>query len=147
MLRQVELIYDATTLGKNWTEQPVRAEMQDAVATARRALVEGAVEHDDVLMERYLEGEEISEAELRHAIRNATIAGAMTPVLTGSAFKNKGVQQLLDSVIDYLPVAARHPGHQGDRAAERGERPGAPRLRRRALLGAGVQDRDRPVRR
>ncbi|HEX2093966.1 MAG TPA: elongation factor G [Longimicrobiaceae bacterium] len=103
VIRQVELIYDDSTLGKNWTEQPVRAELQDALAAARLALVEGAVEHDEHLMERYLEGEEISEAELRHAIRAATIAGAITPVLAGSAFKNKGVQQLLDSVIDYLP--------------------------------------------
>ncbi|HEX5727180.1 MAG TPA: elongation factor G [Longimicrobiaceae bacterium] len=103
VLRQVELIYDESTLGKNWTEQPVRAELQGAVAAARTALVEGAVEHDDHLMERYLEGEEISEEELRHAIRAATVAGAMTPVLCGSAFKNKGVQQLLDAVIDFLP--------------------------------------------
>ncbi|HSU17645.1 elongation factor G [Longimicrobium sp.] len=113
VIRQVELVYDDTTLGKNWTEQPVRAELQDALKAARFALVEGAVEHDEHLMERYLEGEEISEAELRHAIRNATIAGAMTPVLTGSAFKNKGVQQLLDSVIDYLPAPVDIPAIKG----------------------------------
>ncbi|HEU0078597.1 MAG TPA: elongation factor G [Longimicrobiaceae bacterium] len=113
VLRQVELIYDDTTLGKNWTEQPVRAEMQDALQAARLALVEGAVEHDEALMERYLEGEEIPEAELRRAIRNATIAGAMTPVLTGSAFKNKGVQQLLDSIIDYLPAPVDIPAIKG----------------------------------
>ncbi|MBV9774216.1 MAG: elongation factor G, partial [Gemmatimonadetes bacterium] len=113
VLRQVELIYDDTTLGKNWTEQPVRAELQGAVAAARLALVEGAVEHDEDLMGRYLEGEEIAEAELRRAIRNATIAGAMTPVLTGSAFKNKGVQQLLDSVIDYLPAPVDIPAING----------------------------------
>ncbi len=113
VLRQVELIYDDTTLGKNWTEQPVRAEMQDDLQAARLALVEGAVEHDVALMERYLEGEEIPEAELRRAIRNATIAGAMTPVLTGSAFKNKGVQQLLDSIIDYLPAPVDIPAIKG----------------------------------
>jgi len=113
VLRRVELIYDDTTLGKNWVEQPVRAEMHDAVEAARLALVEGAVEHDEDLMGRYLEGEDISEAELRRAIRNATIAGAMTPVLTGSAFKNKGVQQLLDSVIDYLPAPVDIPAIKG----------------------------------
>jgi elongation factor G len=113
VLRQVELIYDDTTLGKNWTEQPIRAELQESAAAARLALVEGAVEHDEHLMERYLEGEEISEAELRHAIRNATIAGAIVPVLTGSAFKNKGVQQLLDSVIDYLPAPVDIPAIKG----------------------------------
>ncbi|MEW5929095.1 MAG: elongation factor G [Gemmatimonadota bacterium] len=113
VLRQVELIYDDTTLGKNWTEQPVRAELQERLQAARLALVEGAVEHDEHLMERYLEGEDIAEAELRHAIRNATIAGAMTPVLTGSAFKNKGVQQLLDSIIDYLPAPVDIPAIKG----------------------------------
>jgi len=113
VLRQVELIYDDTTMGKNWTEQPVRPELQERAAAARFALVEGAVEHDEALMERYLEGEEISEEELRRAIRNATIAGAIVPVLTGSAFKNKGVQQLLDSVIDYLPAPVDIPAIKG----------------------------------
>jgi elongation factor G len=113
VLRQVELIYDDTTLGKNWKEQPIRPELQERAAAARFALVEGAVEHDEALMERYLEGEEISEPELRRAIRNATIAGAIVPVLTGSAFKNKGVQQLLDSVIDYLPAPVDIPAIKG----------------------------------
>jgi elongation factor G len=113
VLRQVELIYDDTTLGKNWTEQPIRPELQESAAAARFALVEGAVEHDEALMERYLEGEEIAEDELRRAIRNATIAGAIVPVLTGSAFKNKGVQQLLDSVIDYLPAPVDIPAIKG----------------------------------
>jgi elongation factor G len=113
VLRQVELIYDDSTMGKNWTEQPVRPELAERAAAARFALVEGAVEHDEALMERYLEGEEISEPELRRAIRNATIAGAIVPVLTGSAFKNKGVQQLLDSVIDYLPAPVDIPAIKG----------------------------------
>jgi elongation factor G len=113
VIRQVELIYDDSTLGKNWEERPVRPELADTLAAARHALVEGSVEHDEHLMERYLEGEEISEADLRHAIRNATIAGAITPVLTGSAFKNKGVQQLLDSVIDYLPAPVDIPAIKG----------------------------------
>jgi elongation factor G len=113
VIRQVELIYDESTLGKNWDERPVRPELQDTLAAARLALVESSVEHDEHLMERYLEGEEISEEELRHAIRMATIAGAMTPVLTGSAFKNKGVQQLLDAVIDYLPAPVDIPAIRG----------------------------------
>jgi elongation factor G len=113
VVRQVELIYDDSTMGKNWTEQPVRAELQERLAAARLALVEGAVEHDEALMERYLDGDEISEDELRRAIRNATIVGAMTPVLTGSAFKNKGVQQLLDCVIDFLPAPVDIPAIRG----------------------------------
>ncbi|HEX8431631.1 MAG TPA: elongation factor G [Longimicrobium sp.] len=113
VIRRVELLYDDATKGKEWREAPVRAEMHDEVEAARFALVEGAVEHDEQLMERYLEGEEISEEELRRAIRQATIAGAMTPVLTGSAFKNKGVQQLLDCVIDFLPAPVDIPAIQG----------------------------------
>jgi len=113
VIRQVELIYDDTTLGKNWEEREVRPELAEALKAARFALVEGSVEHDEALMERYLEGEEISESELRRAIRMATIAGAITPVLTGSAFKNKGVQQLLDSVIDYLPAPVDIPAIKG----------------------------------
>ena len=113
VIRQVELIYDDSTLGKNWEEREVRPELAETLKAARFALVEGSVEHDEHLMEKYLEGEEITETELRHAIRNATIAGAITPVLTGSAFKNKGVQQLLDSVIDYLPAPVDIPAIKG----------------------------------
>jgi elongation factor G len=113
IIRRVELHYDESTMGKNWTEQPVRAELVDEVETLRTNLVEAAVEHDEHLMERYLEGEEISEEELRHAIRAACIANALVPVFCGSAFKNKGVQQLLDAVIDYLPSPLDIPSIRG----------------------------------
>jgi elongation factor G len=113
VIRRVELIYEETTLGKNWTEQPVRAELVDEVEQLRTNLVEAAVEHDEHLMERYLEGEEISEEELRHAIRAACVASALVPVLAGSAFKNKGVQQLLNAIIDYLPSPIDIPAIKG----------------------------------
>ena len=113
IVRRLELIYEESSLGKNWTEQPVRDSMRERVEEARTALVEAAVEHDDHLMEKYLEGGEISEDELRRAIRAATVAGAMVPVLCGSAFKNKGVQQLLNAVIDYLPSPLDVPAIQG----------------------------------
>jgi elongation factor G len=113
VIRRVELIYDESTLGKNWTEQPVREELVEEVEQLRKNLVEAAVEHDDNLMERYLEGEEISEEELRTAIRAAAIANALVPVLTGSAFKNKGVQQLLNAVVDYLPSPIDIPAIRG----------------------------------
>jgi elongation factor G len=117
IIRRVELIYDDATLGKNWTEQPVRAEFTDKVEQLRTNLVEAAVETDEVLMEKYLEGEEITDDELRSAIRKATVAGILIPVINGSAFKNKGVQQLLDSVIDFLPSPLDVPaivGHDVD---------------------------------
>jgi elongation factor G len=117
IIRRVELIFDDSTLGKNWVEQPVRAELADTIEELRTNLVEAAVETDDALMEKYLNGDEITEVELRGAIRKATIAGILIPVLNGSAFKNKGVQQLLDSVIDFLPAPIDIPsitGHDVD---------------------------------
>src|SRR5690606_21877068 len=113
IIRRLELIYDDSTLGKNWSEQPVRPELQDTVETLRTNLVEAAVEHDEELMMKYLEGEEITEEELRAAIRKATIANTLIPVLNGSAFKNKGVQQLLNAVVDYLPSPLDVPAIQG----------------------------------
>jgi elongation factor G len=113
IIRRVELIFDESTQGKNWTEQPVRPELADKIEELRFNLVEAAVEHDDVLMTKYLEGEEISEQELRQAIRAATIANAIVPVTCGSAFKNKGVQQLLDAVIDYMPSPIDIPSIKG----------------------------------
>jgi elongation factor G len=117
IIRRVELIYDDATLGKNWVEQPVRPEFHDRVEELRTNLVEAAVETDEALMEKYLEGEEISDDELRSAIRKATNAGILIPVINGSAFKNKGVQQLLDAVIDFLPSPLDVPaitGHDVD---------------------------------
>jgi elongation factor G len=117
IIRRVELIFDDATLGKNWEEQPVRAEFSEEVEKLRTNLVEAAVETDEGLMEKYLDGEEISDNELRGAIRKATVAGILIPVINGSAFKNKGVQQLLDAVIDFLPSPLDVPaivGHDVD---------------------------------
>jgi elongation factor G len=117
VVRNVELIYDEETLGKNWTEEEIPADLADRIASLRTELIEAVVEHDDALMEKYLEGEDVTEEELRGAIRNATIANAITPVLCGSSFKNKGVQQLLDAVIDFLPSPIDVPaisGHDPD---------------------------------
>lgn len=91
------------------SEREVPAEMRDAIVQYRDKLVEVAVEADDDLMNKYLEGEEITEAELRRAVRAAVAAGALSPVLAGSAAKNIGVQNLLDAVTDYLPSAAERP--------------------------------------
>jgi elongation factor G len=113
IIRRLELIYDDSTLGKNWQEQPVGPERVEMVESLRTNLVEAAVEQDDELMAKYLDGGEITDEELRSAIRKATIANALVPVLNGSAFKNKGVQQLLDAVIDYLPSPLDVPAIQG----------------------------------
>ncbi len=103
IVRGVELVYNEDSLGVHWTEGPVPDALKERVGQLRHELVEAAVEHDEALLVRYLEGHDPTEAELREAIRKATLAGAIVPVLCGSAFKNKGVQQLLNAVIDYLP--------------------------------------------
>ncbi|MBX6363994.1 MAG: elongation factor G [Gemmatimonadetes bacterium] len=113
IVRRVELVYDTDALGATWTEGPVPDALKDKVEQLRHELLEAAVEHDEELLEKYLGGEEITEAELRRAIRKATIAGAIVPVLCGSAFKNKGVQQLLNAVVDYLPSPLDIPSVQG----------------------------------
>ena len=89
--------------GERFEVRDVPADMVDSVNEARQALVEAIVEHDDALLERYLSGDEIEATELRAALRRATLHLKVTPVFCGSAFKNKGVQQLLDGVLAYLP--------------------------------------------
>jgi len=90
-------------MGSNITKGDVPDGLKDQVEELRSALVDAAVEHDDELIEKYLSGEELTVEEIRHAIRSATSKGVLFPVFCGSAFKNKGVQALLDGVIDYLP--------------------------------------------
>src|SRR5918997_4989516 len=90
-------------LGQEWEVADIPEELQDAAGQARTELVEAVAEYDDELMEDYLEDRPIEPARLIQDIRKATLDISMTPVLCGSAFKNKGVQPLLDAVIDYLP--------------------------------------------
>ncbi|MBT8397620.1 MAG: elongation factor G [Gemmatimonadetes bacterium] len=100
-------------LGSKFIETEVPDSLKEKVAELRHDLVEAAVEHDDELLEKYLSGEEPTEDELRKAIREATVSGEIFPVFCGSAFKNKGVQALLDGVIDYLPSPEDIPPIQG----------------------------------
>jgi len=104
VLERKQYIFDEASLGKTFAVVDVPAEYHDAVELARHEAVEAAVEHDEELMQKYLDGEELSVDEIRRAIRKATIAMEFVPVLCGASFKNKGVQALLDAVIDYLPA-------------------------------------------
>jgi len=104
VLRRVQTIFDESTLGKTFTEHPVPAEFAERVEQARHEVIEAAVEYDEALLEKYLGGEELTVEEIRRAIRKATVTNNMVPVLCGASFKNKGVQALLDAVIDYLPA-------------------------------------------
>ena len=105
-------IYKNNT-GTDIEEIEIPDEVKELAAEYRTKLIESVAETSDALTEKYLEGEELTEAEIRHALRRGTISGAIVPVLCGSAFKNKGVQLLLDGVIDYLPSPLEVPAIQG----------------------------------
>ncbi len=102
LVSEVMYVFDEETLGAV-QEVPIPDEMTNDVAEAREALMESLADVDDTLMEKYLEGEEIDLDHIKSAIRKATLELTIVPVLCGSAFKNKGVQPLLDAVVDYLP--------------------------------------------
>ena len=104
VLTRKQYIFDEDTLGKTYSVVDVPAEFREAMEKARHEVVEAAVTQDEELLEKYLGGEELSVEEIQRAIRKATITGQLTPVLCGASFKNKGVQALLDAVIDYLPA-------------------------------------------
>jgi len=113
IVRRVELVYDESTQGKSWTEGPIPDALKDKVEALRHELIEAAVEYDDALLEKYLETHELSEEEVRRAIRAATVKLGIVPIFCGAAFKNKGIQQLLDGVVDYLPSPVEIPPVQG----------------------------------
>src|SRR5919198_1609197 len=113
VLRRVEVVFDEETLGKTFTEMPVPEAYRERVEAARHEVIEAAVEHDEALLEKYLGGEELSYDEIQQAIRKATVSGSIVPVLCGASFKNKGVQALLDAVIDYLPSPIDIPAIKG----------------------------------
>ncbi len=100
-------------LGTDIQETEIPEEVSELAAEYREKLLEAVAETDDDLMEKYLEGEEISEEQVRATLRKGTIDGTIVPALCGSAFKNKGVQRLLDAVVDYLPSPTEVPPIQG----------------------------------
>jgi elongation factor G len=103
LIKMKAVVWKDETMGADYTLEEIPADLLDKAKQYREELVEAAIEQDDALMEAYLGGAEISEADLKRCIRKATIDGAFVPVLNGTAFKNKGVQTLLDAVVDYLP--------------------------------------------
>lgn len=100
-------------LGTDIKDAPIPDSVKDLAEEYRLKLVESVAETDDALTEKYLEGEELTEAEIKAALRKGTLEGTIVPMLCGSAFKNKGVQLLLDAVIDYLPAPIDVPPIQG----------------------------------
>lgn len=128
LIKMEEWIWKGEDLGASWIRQPIRDELKDLAEEWRSNLIELAVEQDDEAMEAYLEGNEPDEQTLRNLIRKGTLSLSFFPVLAGSAFKNKGVQPLLNAVIDFLPAPIDVPVLKGfspdDESEERNiERP------------------------
>jgi len=113
LVRMVAVVWEDESLGAKFNDAPIPDDLKEQAAEYRLALVEAAVELDDDAMAAYLDGNEPDEATLKRLIRKAVLTGAFYPVLTGSAFKNKGVQPLLDAVVDYLPSPLDVPAIKG----------------------------------
>ncbi|MBZ9939447.1 elongation factor G, partial [Mesorhizobium sp. BR1-1-16] len=113
LVRMKAIVWHDESLGAKYDEVEIPADLLDKAIAARAELIEAAVELDDTAMEAYLEGNEPDEATLKALIRKAVLHSSWFPVLTGSAFKNKGVQTLLDAVVDYLPSPVDVPPTKG----------------------------------
>ncbi len=128
LIKMEEWVWKGEDLGASWVRQPIRDDLKDVADEWRSNMIELAVEQDDDAMEAYLEGNEPDEATLRKLIRKGTLTLSFFPVMAGSAFKNKGVQPLLNAVIDFLPAPIDVPVLKGfspdDESEERNiERP------------------------
>ncbi|TRW95111.1 elongation factor G [Paracoccus sp. M683] len=128
LIKMEEWVWKGEDLGASWVRQPIRDDLKDLADEWRGKMIELAVEMDDDAMEAYLEGNEPDEATLRKLIRKGTLSLTFFPVMAGSAFKNKGVQPLLNAVIDFLPAPVDVPVLKGfapdDESEERNiERP------------------------
>ena len=106
-------IWEEESLGAKFREDQIPADMQDQYEEYREKMLEAVADSDEALMEKYLEGEEVSEEEIKRAVRKGVLNIDFTPVFCGTAFKNKGVQTLLDAVIDYLPSPVDIPAIEG----------------------------------
>jgi elongation factor G len=126
LVKMQAIYWDEDSLGMKFENGPVPADLQADCETWREKLVEAAAEASDELMEKYLEGHTLDEDEIHAGLRARTLRGEIVPVLCGSAFKNKGVQAMLDAAIRYLPSPADKPPVKGvldDAAESEGERP------------------------
>jgi elongation factor G len=113
LVRMKAVVWENDGLGANYHDEEIPADMRAAAEEARHYLIENAVEMDDTAMEAYLDGQEPDVETIKTCIRKAVLSGAFYPILCGSAFKNKGVQPLLDAVVDYLPSPVDIPPTQG----------------------------------
>jgi len=103
LIKMKAMVYDESTLGAEFKEEEIPPDLTDFALEYREKLIESVAEQDDILMGKYLEGKIITNEELNQVIRSETIANKLVPVFCGAAFKNKGIQPLLDGIVDYLP--------------------------------------------
>jgi elongation factor G len=113
VIERKQYIFDDESLGKKFEITEVPEEYREAMEKARHDVIEAAVSHDEALIEKYFSGTDLTIPEIRHAIRSSTVGGFIVPVLCGAAFKNKGVQAMLDAVVDYLPSPEDVPAVEG----------------------------------
>ncbi|HWX00910.1 elongation factor G [Collimonas sp.] len=117
LIKMKAIMWDDATQGVKFEYIDIPAALQESAKEWRSRMIEAAADASDAMMKKYLEGEDISEDEIKAALRQRTIAGEIVPMLCGSAFKNRGVQALLDAVIDFLPAPTDIPpvkGHDAD---------------------------------
>jgi elongation factor G len=129
LIEERALIWESDTLGADFTVTPIPEELREQAKGYREKLVEALADHDEQLMEMFLEGKSPEAAHLKKAIRAATLKMQLVPVLLGTAFRNKGVQPMLDAVVDYLPSPADVPpvvGKVDEKLEERWPRDDAP---------------------
>ncbi len=124
LIKMKALYWDPDSMGTKFEERDIPADMQAQCDEYREKLVEAAAEVDDALMEKYFEGGDLNEADIRQGVRARALANELIPVFCGSAFKNKGVQAMLDGVVDYMPSPVDVPpiagvGEDGERAVVR----------------------------
>ncbi|GAC1413490.1 MAG: elongation factor G [Gemmatimonadaceae bacterium] len=113
VIERKQYIFDDESLGKKFEVTDVPEEYREAMEKARHDVIEAAVSHDEALIEKYFSGKELTNDEIRHAIRSSTVGGFIVPVLCGAAFKTKGVQAMLDAVVDFLPSPEDVPAVEG----------------------------------
>jgi elongation factor G len=113
VIERKQYIFDDESLGKKFEITEVPDEYRETMEKARHDVIEAAVSHDEALIEKYFSGTELTVEEIRHAIRSSTVGGFIVPVLCGAAFKNKGVQAMLDAVVDFLPSPEDVPAVEG----------------------------------
>ncbi len=113
LIRMKAVVYNESTLGAEWEEMDIPRDLMEKAVQYRHDMIEAVAEFHDPVMEKYLEGQDPSEAEIHEALRKGTLAVGIVPVLCGASFKNKGVQHLLDAIVWYLPSPLDVPDVKG----------------------------------